>query len=137
LLAKRPSSERALFFSLWLILILLFGIYKFRPRELAQVPNEPPVKVAIDLDGLLGKHRYIRITPSEYELEFVVPAEYRARVGGDPKTLQLSYQLMSESGVLSSGVAPCVIHSKENTSRVVLRNPQRVSPKSVQIFLAH
>ena len=143
----RRSSERALFFALWIVLILGLSLYRFWPG--AGIELQAPPRLLLK-DELLPWFKSASVTetqPSHYKLEFVLSESYRQSMKSSARDVaghesdrrvQLSFLLLGESdNVLAQGTVPCTLQSDALKTEVELPNPKRVSARAIQLSLAH
>jgi hypothetical protein len=135
---NKEASERILFFTLWGLMFIGFGIWKFWPDSgRAVAVSLPPLTIASELKTLFDQGSTTQSLPTFFTVQLHVAKRYRELLSGDEKKIFVGYQLLREDRVLSEGVVPCVIRPQDATVTLALQNPERVFPRSIQVFLSH
>lgn len=134
---NKANSERALFFSLWGIVFLFVGIWKFWPTPGNSAEFLPPLTIGAELRTLFEDGATTKASPTFFTAQLRLTKQYRELLSGDEKRIHVGYRLLHEDSVLSEGVVPCLIRPQDSTVTLTLQNPERVYPKNIQLYLSH
>lgn len=111
-------------------------IWKFRPGDPPIVSHHPEVVLGSELASWFVRAKVQAVTNADFRIELELQKSYFQDKNWDERLIHLAYHLMGESSVLSQGVIPCRIQPT-GMMTVDIPNPTRVSPRSIQLSLAH
>lgn len=132
----RTHADKVMFLTLWGILLLALGLWKFRPRVTASEPSISEIKVSNELNPFFSRVRLRSIAPTYFTLQVEVRKEYTARLGGDAKSVILGYQFSKDQKELYKGHLSLNIPADSRDLEVTLPNPQGVHARQIELFLA-
>lgn len=139
-----PAREKALFLSLWGIIILVACLCWLWPTlrsapATARLPT-PEVELAKNITPLFDA---VQITPTE-SIDFRASlhlnpefAEGLQKLPEKERQLEISARFFSGETVLEEVKVPCLVRAGESWTTVQVPNPQRYHPKRVLLYLAH
>lgn len=134
-LKSRP--EKALFVSLWGVLILGVALWNFWPSEPETYEDPlPTIILANELTSWFQTAAVTSATATTYTIEIQFQQKYVESLDGDKRKAHLAYHFMRETTVLSQGIAEVEI-PPEGLIKLVLPNPNRVAARRIQLSLAH
>lgn len=130
----KKQSEKALFISLWILIILGVALWKFWPTF--QVKVDPtPVMLSKELEVMFGGGRVKAFGGTHINLEISVNHDYQSRVAGESKRVSLGFHLMRKDTSFSTGHINVAIPISDKYLSLELPNPQGSRPTAIQLFL--
>lgn len=128
------TNERLLFFSLWILLILSVLLWKFWPSPKLSVTH-PELVLRKELHERVEKAILESTGPSEFlvRLRFF-PAFVRQFEKGS-REIHLGFRFLSSRGPLSMGNTTAKLEPPETDLLVRLSNPERVTPRAIELYL--
>jgi hypothetical protein len=130
------GREKTLFTSLWILLALGFGIWKFWPRETEiTLMDDPKVTLSQELLPLIERAELKKIVPSEYLVSVTLKMDFYKKINGANSPIRIGYEFNREKS-FGGGISVLGPFSSP-TSLLALSNPDRVSAKEIRLFLAH
>jgi hypothetical protein len=131
------KGEKALFYTLWALIILATGLWKFWPTGISG-PSVPKPAVALrkDLHRLIASAEVTEVAAGHFLLTLNVSRAYQRLLKGEDKLIQVGYQLLRGRTLLYASAVAVRVESSEKEIMVTLPNPERVSPHIIQLYLA-
>lgn len=126
------NAERKLIWTLWGIIFLLVLLWRFWPGEPVAKAVSIDLQPAPELSNWFLPGTVLENQPSLLKVRLPLKAA-KAR---NAQTVQLGYSLLSLSGVAFNGTTLCPFIEGDEVCIVSLPNPQRVSVRSIQLYLA-
>lgn len=130
-------SERALFVTIWLVLLLGFGFWKFSARDFRVQDRQPKLHLTRDLASLFEGAWIEEVRPTQFTVRMKLSDAYRSRLKNENSQLNIGFEMRGGSTVLKRGTAACLVTRSINGTHIQLSNPDRISPKEIHLYLAH
>jgi hypothetical protein len=131
------QGERALFFTLWGLILVCVGLWKFWPDSASLPPAPfPSITLREDLHQLMTSALITEAAPGHFTVTLNVSDPYRARLQGKDRQIQVGYQYLRERTLLSDGAVAVRLDPGESRMTITLPNPERVSPQTIHLYLA-
>lgn len=128
--------ERILFFSLWGLLILGGLIWFCWPKSPQIAQTTPDIILGTELASWFVRARVTKATPSLFQIEVQIQERYVQDRSLEEREILLAYHLLGEQSVLAQGIIPVKIQPK-GLIQLELPNTKHISPRSIQLSLAH
>jgi hypothetical protein len=130
-------GERALFVSLWIILLLSVGIWKFWPHEsVVKLMDDPKITVSDELKSVVLSAELHGAVPSRYQISITLTADFYQKFKDAHQPVRIGYDLRRDDSGFGGGVT--VLNPSTSARSILnLSNPQLVSAKEIRLYLAH
>jgi len=134
--AQNRKSERALFFTIWAVILVGIGIWKFQPlkqpysEEMVQVLLSPEIRIWLNYAQVRSRGR------NRYLLDLEITSEYRAALQGKPREIHLGYRMTNSKNGSERGVASFFVDPRRGDSQISLPNPKKLFAEKIELFLA-
>jgi hypothetical protein len=133
---QKTKGERALLLSLWAIIFLTFGIWKFWPGEAhIDTLDDPKLVVAGELSAMFESVRLQSKTPTNYQAEVTLKKSFLNSYRSSGTPFRIGYDLDKGGSVHWRGVTR-LTPGDEPQSIVSLSNPERISATQIRFYLA-
>lgn len=130
------NRERILFTSIWGVLFLTAALWHFWPNRPMEAPAYPDVVLGSELSSWFVRAKIIKTTPTLFRAEIELQKSYVENKNWEERQIHLAYHLMGDRSVLSQGVIACRIQP-EGLMEIDVPNPNRLTPRLIQLSLAH
>lgn len=133
-MTTEKRSERALFFSLWTVLILGAAIWYFYPSSRPTARDgSPEVTIAPEMKSWFSEARLALFEPPRYTVRLTPTPQYLKTLKGEKRTIHLSYRLVSKDNNAQSGLVACVVDPEKPAVSIVISHPQPFQAKAIVI----
>ncbi len=132
-----PKKERPLFITIWVILILCFGIWKFWPKEASvTLMDDPKVTFADELKPVFESAKLQNTSLTRYEVLVKLRPDFFHRFKESTLPVRIGYDLRRDQSVFDGGIT-VLNPPATDVVTLTITNAQRVSAKEIKLYLAH
>lgn len=132
----RKSSERTLFYSLWVVLLLAFGIWKFWPGERYAGDANVDILLNQELSPWFSHAIPKGFRRGRYVVELKLTPEYRKSLQGLRRKIQLSYDMTAGEGLTHTGIIDCLLRPQKPTTKIQIPNPFSENAQRIELSFA-
>ena len=136
-MTHQKKKKKALFVTMWLILLLGFGLWWFSKRDFRIAYAPPKLHLTSDLESLFDQAWIEEVRPTKITVRLRLTDGYRQRLGNENSQLNIGFEMRGGNSTIKRGSAPCLVTREINGTSVQLENPDRVSPREIHLYLAH
>lgn len=130
---KNERAERALFYSIWAVLLIGFALWKFRPTHEGPVA-EVPITLAPEVRPWFSEGVVQRFRGNSLTVGLVLTPEYR-RTLRKTSTVDVGYRLTHPTATPSEGSTPVRMSPDSSVGVALVNNPSREPATKVEFFL--
>lgn len=131
--SKNERAERALFYSIWAVLILGFAIWRFRPAPEGPT-KEVPITLAPEVRPWFSEGVVQRFRGNSLTVGLVLTPEYKRTLRGT-STVDVGYRLTHPTAVPSEGSTPVRLSPESTMGVALVNNPSREPATKIEFFL--
>ncbi len=134
--ARNERAERALFYSIWAVLILGFAIWKFRPHTEGP-PAEVPITLAPEVRPWFSEGVVQRASGNAITIGLVLTPEYRKTLRNGSNPVNVHYRVSHPKAVASEGLTSVRLSPENSMGTALVNNPSREPATKIEFFLRH
>ena len=133
---RSPQSEKALFWSVWAILLLFGAISYLGSSKNKSSPQEIEVLLSGSIKPWFHKAQVRKQGLNRYLLDLELTPEYRATLSGNGKRIHLGYALSGPKLDRVEGIAPLHVIFEKPITRISLPRPDGYQANLIELRLA-
>jgi len=134
----QKSKERALYLSLWLILLMGLVFWRMLSSSQPASPPPPEIQLSAELGPIFQTVQIIDSTRSTFQLKLFPTARYLETLrSGESRRLEIAYEFHGSQWPLFTGSTPLLLKQGAASAIVELDNPKRIWVDRIRLFLAH
>lgn len=130
------AKEKVLFITIWGMILLGVGLWKFRVKSPAASGSPIQVVLTPELEGFFSSATLVSEDNDTYKIKFNVQPNYLASLSGDPTKLHLKYGLLVNDKTAYENTLAVTVAPHRNDLSTNLPNPMKVSTKTISLSLA-
>ncbi len=135
--AQVKAAEKALFLTLWSIIIIGISIWVFWPKASERVIPTPELELGKNVSPIFGS-AFVTPTPNaEYHVTLHLLPEYLTELGKEEKELELGVRFLGDTSVIEETKVYTRLRADEPIANIVIPNPKHYHPKRLLLYLAH
>lgn len=133
---KRSSekSERLLYYSIWVVILVGLALWKLRPAPETS-PADLEVTLAPEVQPWFSEGAVQRIRGNALTLGLVLRPEYRRTLRNGSSEVQVNYRVESSRGPASEGSATVRVWPDRTLGEALLTVPNRTPDTRIHLFL--
>lgn len=135
--AQIKASEKALFLTLWSIIIIATSIWAFWPKASERVIQAPELELAKNISPIFQSGLVTPTPNAEYHVTLHLLPEYMNQLGQEEKELEMGVRFLGETSVIEETKVYTQLRAAEPITKIIIPNPKHYHPKRLLLYLAH
>lgn len=135
-MGRNERAERALFYSIWAVILLGAALWKFRPGPEAP-PKELPVRLTAEVRPWFSEGVVQRSRGNSFTVGLVLTPEYKRTLRKGPASVDVGYRISHATGAPFEGATTVHISPEGALGTALLTDPVKALPTGIEFFLRH